>query len=270
MTFESREESVEEGAPVELYTFRVYSTNYYYTSAATVQTLDATDYAPYAISHGEISQTEDLERNDLTLDVPLDFPILDFYEAAPPSDVIFLTVVSKHRDDTGTAVIWTGRVLNATREGGIGKIACENVFTSLRRMGLRRLYSRLCPHVLYGPRCRAVEATHEVFAVIDGVNGSSIDSTTFALVPDGRYAGGLIEYEVSPGRLERRGIKSHVGSTVEMTHPIPDLPALATVRALPGCKHTLPDCNDVFANVINYGGWAFVPKQNPMGSSSVF
>lgn len=270
MTFETREVSVQDGAPVELYTFTVYDTLYRYTSAAQNVTHQSQFYQAYAINRSEIESTDELPRNDLTIDCPLDFPILAFYDSAPPSDVILLSISRFHRGDLDSVVWWRGRVLNGKREGDRGLLYCENKFTALKRTGLRRLYTSMCPHVLYGPACRVVEASFSATATLDGVSGIELDSTAFAALPDGRLAGGLISWEPEAGRIERRGIKSHVGQRVEITHPIPGLESLATVTYSPGCTHQRQVCDQVFDNIVNYGGFPFVPRQNPMGNTSVF
>src|SRR5690606_11420771 len=102
------------------------------------------------------------------------------------------------------------------------------------------------------------------------VSGISIVSSVLATYPDDRFAGGLIEYEPTPGRIERRGIKSHVVDTILITHPVPDLSAFDDIYVYLGCKHTLDDCEDTFSNSINYGGWPYIPRISPMGQSSVF
>lgn len=270
MTFEIVEASVQDGAPVELYTFTVYGVNYRYTSAAADLVFASQTYVAYAINRPEIESTDELPRNDLDLDVPLDFPVLDFYDSAPPSDVIRLQIQRFHRGDNQAAVWWRGRVLNGERVGGKGVLHCENKFTSLKQTGLRRLYGAMCPHVLYGAACRKVEADVQISLQLDGVAGVQLSAAIFDTYDDGRFAGGIIYYEPSPGRIEKRGIKSHVGNTIEITHPIPGLLALTTILASPGCKHVREDCDGFHHNIENFGGFPFVPKQNPMGSTSVF
>ena len=271
MTFDARETSIQDGEPIELWVFSVYGVNYRYTTAAEDYVFFASTYLARALSHTPFEQTTELPKNNITLYVPRDFEILQFFESMPPSDVILLQIFQTHRGDTDAVPGWTGRVMNSSRKGRVAELYCENVFTSLKRMGLRRPYSLQCPHVVYDPNsCRAVEADFEFTAILDSVAGITLQSTAFAGYPDGRLAGGLLEWEPTPGRLEKRGIKSHVGNTIELTHPVDEMPTLASVRMLPGCKHTLADCDDFFDNVLNYGGTPFIPQKNPMGNSSVF
>lgn len=270
MAFESREESVEQGAPIELYVFRVYSTNYYFTTAAEDVTVGPVTYQATTLSRSAIEETSEIPRNNITLSVPSDFQMLAFYDGVPPSDVILLSILRMHRGDGDVQPWWNGRVVNGMRQGERGQLHCESVYTSLKRTGLRRLYSRLCPHVLYGAACRAQDSLFRVTVALDGVDGITLSSSLLSTFPDGRFAGGFIEWEPTPGRIEKRGIKAHTGSQILITHPIPDIQGLDEIKVYLGCQHTLTDCDDTFNNAVNYGDFPFVPRQNPMGQSSVF
>lgn len=270
MAFETREESVEQGAPIELYEFRIYSVSYYFTTASEDVTIGPITYQASTLSRTEIEESSEIPKNNITVSVPYDFAILAYYDAVPPSDVITLRISRMHRGDSDVQPWWNGRVVNGLRLGERGQLHCESVYTSLKRTGLRRLYSRLCPHVLYGAACRAQDTSFKLTMALDGVDGITLSSSLLSAYPDGRFAGGFMEWEVTPGRIEKRGIKAHVGSYIEITHPIPDIQGLDTINVYLGCKHTLTDCHATFNNAVNYGGFPFVPKQNPMGQSSVF
>lgn len=270
MSFEGRETSVQEGAPVELYTFRVYGVNYYFTTAAEDIQIDAVTYLARPLNRTEIEETNELPRNNITVSCDRDFQMLAFYDRAPPSDVILLTISRWHRDDDEVQPWWSGRVINGVRQGARGQLHCESLYTSLKRIGLRRLYSRRCPHVLYGPACLAQDTLHRVQVTVDSVSGSEIDAANLALFADGRFAGGHMEWEATPGQIEKRGIKTHVGSRITVTHPIDGLTGLDTIFVFKGCQHTLADCTAEFANTDNYGGFPFMQPQNPFGSTSVF
>lgn len=270
MSFDGHETSIQDGSPFELFTFRVYQQNYRYTNAATDQLIDALAYEAWPIERTEIKSTSEMEKQNITLEVPTDFPILRLYDTAPPSDVITLTVGSVHRGDDDIATFWNGRVLNASRDGNRGHLYCENIYSSMKRSGLRRQYGRLCPHILYGSACRAQDTLFRISCPVDSYVGLEVHSAILASYQDERFAGGFIEWEPTPGRIERRGIKRHQGDTLVITHPIEGLVALANVWAYLGCKHTVADCTDTFDNLVNYGGWPYVPRQNPMGQSSVF
>lgn len=270
MTFEAREESIQQGAPIELYDFVVYGVHHYFTTAGEDITIGPVTYRAEPIARSEIEETDELPRNNLTLTVPRDFEMLSFYDAVPPSEVILLAIGRHHRDDSEVQPWWNGRVTNGVRLGASGQLFCESVYSSLKHAGLRRLYSRRCPHVLYGLACGAQDTLHRVLVTVGAVAGIEIDAIALAAFADGRFAGGFIEWEAIAGQKEIRGIKTHVGSRLTVTHQIPGLAALEQIFVYKGCKHDLADCNSEFANTANYGGFPFVPLKNPMGQNSVF
>lgn len=271
MTFEIREESDEDGAPIELYSFTVYGQSFHYTSASEDQEVDAVTYkGGWPIDRSKIDESQDLEKQNITLTVAQDFPILAYYDDQPPSDVITLRIKSIHRGDTEAVSFWNGRVMNGIRRGAQGVLHCENIYSSMRRFGLRRPYSRLCPHVLYGNACGISETSFKITVGVDAVGGIEIQSAALSAYADGRFAGGMIKYEPEPGRVIKRGIKAHVGDLITVTHPVEDLEGLDEIDVFLGCKHTLQDCDETFDNSENYGGWPYIPRLNPMGQSSVF
>lgn len=276
MTSESRELSVQDGSPTELWVFTIYGQNHRYTPGARDYVYLGSTYEGWPLSHTPFERTATIPKNNLTLYVTRDFPMLAFFKRLPPSDVLWLTIFLVHRGEGDVLPLWTGRVMNAERKGRKAEMYCENIFTSLRRNGLEGTYGRNCRHELYSlgdGECNANPDDFVFEAQLDSVNGLQITSAAFPAYMDGdrgRLAGGFLEYEPTPGHIERRGLKFHDGDTVEMTHAIENLAGLAEVRLWPGCAHDRTDCNDNFSNINNYGGFPFVPRLNPMGQSSVF
>lgn len=274
MGYNNYEVSEDEGSPVELYEFSFQGTTYYYTSGESDFNYNTKTYTAESIGRTEIEFTGDLPKNDLTLTVPYNFPIALLFRVAPPSDVVHLIVREIHRADTidNEAIVkWRGRVLNARwNEDMTVSLNCENFLTSMRRTGLRRLYQRQCPHILYGNACGLANTSFAISAQLTSGGGVSLQSPTFLALGDDFLAGGYVEWEKSPGVYERRAIRSHTGDTIEITYPIPELTSLDTVTVYPGCDHTLDTCRSKFNNVVNYGGFPYIPQKNPFGGNSVF
>jgi hypothetical protein len=58
-----------------------------------------------------------------------------------------------------------GRVLGVEVADDVARIRCESAQVSLKRIGLRRLYSRKCSHVLYSSACGASPITASAFVL---------------------------------------------------------------------------------------------------------
>lgn len=270
MSFDVLEKSTESGSPAELYEFAAAST-YRFTSAADDVTISATTYTQLnGLSRSAIEDTGDIYKSSLTITAPEDFVVSKLFEVYPPSQVVTLKLSRVQLADlTDVAIMWLGRVLNVAWSPGHSTITCESIFTRLKMPGLRRVYARTCPYVLYGPECKALVTAFQEIATLDAmsVDRFSISSATFAGHPDGYYTGGKFSFDAGGGVIERRGVRAHVGDTITMTHPIPLLTAASTITINPGCAHTKAVCQGTFGNLVNFGGFPYIPTINPYTNS---
>lgn len=273
MTYEAAETSADQGRPVELYTFARGATLWRYTSADRDQVVGGDTYTRQVIQRSRIEQGSEMNRSGLKLTVPRDFPIAELYRVAPPGDVVAMTLRRLHLSDADgeLATLWTGRVVNVawSQDATQATITLEPVYTSLRRTGLRRMYGKLCPHVLYGPACKVNPAAFAVEGALTAVGATTIAATAWGAKPVGWFDGGYIEW-AEGGGTERRFIVAHTGSTLTLDRRAPGLEVGAAVTAYPGCDHTLQTCHDKFDNVLNYGGTPFIPQKNPFGGGPIY
>lgn len=274
MPFQTEETSVEDSSPVELYAFTYPGENFYYTSGPLPVTYDSRDYIPVpGLSRSAITDVGEINKSALSLTAPDTFDVARLFEVAPPSDVVELVVRRLHRGDAADArIIWLGRVLNVSWQSGYSTIMCESLYTRLRSPGLRRIYSRNCPHVLYGAECGASQIAFASVVVMDTVPSSPYElaATGFGTLPAGSLAGGKLIWEPGGGIIERRGIRRHNGTAITLTHPIPGILSTSTVTVYPGCDRTRTICESRFSNLVNFGGFPYIPRKNPFGQSSVF
>lgn len=271
MAYSARETSADSARPIELYEFNREGQAWRYTSSDEPFTLSGATYNPAVIERSGLEQGTEMNRAALTLNVQRDLEIAALYQAGPPSDVITLILRQIHIDDSEARLLWSGRIITVnTWENGKAKIFLEPVYTSLRRNGLRRLYQKACPHVLYGPACNASNAVFRVVGVCAGVSGLSITIPQAQGFPAGWFAGGYLEWQTSPGIFERRFIESHNGNSVIVTVSPVGLLADVEIRLYPGCDHLISTCNSKFNNAANFGGMPFIPSLNPFGSTPIY
>ena len=227
-------------------------------------------YPRATILRGDIEQGSEINKSGLKLTVPRDIEVAQLYAVAPPSDTISLTLQQYHEGDGELATIWKGRILAVKFEGSRAEISLEPIGTSIRRNGLRRLYQRLCPHVLYSAQCGVNRTAFRIISTADTVAGITITAGEFASVADGYLDGGYVEWEIGAGIFERRFILTHVGASVTLDMPPVGLAAGAQVNAYPGCDGTMDTCNGKFSNALNHGGMRFIPTKNPYGNDPIY
>ena len=148
MPFATYETSIDSGEPVELYVFAYQGGTFYHTSASEDFDLAGVIYTSVpGLSRSQIDDTGEISKSSLTLTAPEDYIISALFEVYPPSDVVELTVYRLHRaDPTDIKTMWLGRVLNCTWSVGYSTLMCESMQTRLKQPGLRRIYSKNCPH----------------------------------------------------------------------------------------------------------------------------
>ena len=157
---------------------------------------------------------------------------------------------------------WMGRVLGVEVADDSARIRCESAQVSLKRIGLRRLYSRACSHVLYSAACGAtpILATAEVIRS----EGRQVELARLPPEVAGMLAGGWLQTPAGA----RHMIVSESTAGVELLYPVPLAPQ-TLVDLVAGCDHSVSTCAARFDNLANYGGFPFIPTKNPF-STGVF
>lgn len=276
MSFDTVESSRTKGNPVELYLFRygdVSGAHFAYTNAE--QPIDyivgATNitFAPIAIQRSEISSSGSLDKSRLTVRTSHNSELAVFFALYPPSQEVSLTVFEGHLSDETFHIIWVGRVLGSSQEVNETVYSCEPASTSLKRTGLKRNYQHGCPHVLYGPQCRASSVGRTSTTSVSAVSGAIVNLAGGWFTEGNlqQFVNGTFYWSATDGRSEIRTIIKILdgGASILLSGPAPTLAAGMTVELKFGCKHTVEDCENVFANVQNFGGQPYIPLKNPIG-----
>lgn len=270
MTYATVEASVQTGRPVELYEFLDGATAYRYTSADGDVVYGGNTYTAAPISRSSVEATSEVARLALNITCSRDLSILNLFSIMPPSEIISVTVRRLHAGDGEAITLWMGRILDVALNPSSAEIHCESVYTSLKRVGLRRLYQKGCPHVLFEVECALNRATFAITRAVVAVTGTSITVSSLAGWGDGYLSGGYLEWESTAGYFERRAVRSQVGDVVTIGFALPGLAATDTVTIYPGCDHTLATCIAKFSNGLNYGGMPYWPTKNPFDGTIIY
>lgn len=272
MTFLAIEKSLQQASPDELYRFRRGVTNWFYNAGLSDVLYLGNTYTPFPIERDAIVQTKELNRNNIVLRVPRNFDVIQSFIHFPPTEIVEVEIVRRHREDTANefSVIWNGRIVNIEWKGTIAEVICESAFTSIRRPGIHRHYQSTCPHALYGNQCRVNQQLFRDTDTVSGISGTDLTIVFAGTRADGYYDGGFLVYTDADGVVEKRMITSHVGTTVSLMAAIESLTVGASVEFFAGCKHDLDDCENKFSNLDNYGGFPFTPPFTPFGGTTIF
>lgn len=244
------------------------------TDAEVPITLQSGVYRVTAIDHAEVKASGTLDNTKLEVRCPFDSPLTRIFLSYPPDRTTTLTIRQGDMNDLEGEfpVIWSGRILAFSVDNIEARFDCEPIGTAVRRPGLRRNFQYGCPHVLYGPQCKANRAARTVTSRAFSITGSAIE------LPGGwhgpfdtvKFNGGLAEWQVPAGSLITRTILQVNGNTLILGGLPTGLTTSLDIRLSVGCNHQLSDCRNLHHNTPNYGGQPWIPLKNPVGNYNSF
>lgn len=260
MTFESREASVHDGAPLECYRFVQGEESWLLTSADDPVTLPSGTYQPEAISRGELDHSQESLSGALEITLPGTHALVAPYIPYAPPRPTAVTLYRAHRGEESDArVRFVGRVGSVRFDGAAAVLRCLPLDAAFQRSLPILTFQSLCQWALYGPGCGINATAYRELATVTAVSGSTVTALAFAGHADGWWTNGWIE---GPGG-EVRFVVAHAGQVVTVAEPIPGLAPGQVVAAYAGCDRTEATCAGKFTNLANHMGWARIPTRNP-------
>lgn len=272
MSYDALEAARDDGAPLFLYRFA--------RGAAVVAELagNASDvaalgsnFAASAIEHGRHRIGGSAKRARLDVRLPLSDPFARSFLAGAAPRVTTLTIWRGHRGDGEWRVAWKGRVEGARPDGARITLRCADVFSTLKHPGLVERATRTCRHVLYAEQgCGLDRAAFTLAATATAIDGLALTVPAAADQPDGTYLGGLVEHAGALGWITR-----HAGATIVTRAPVAGLVeamaagGTAAIGLAPGCDRSRTTCAGRFDNALNFGGFPFMPLDDPFALTSI-
>lgn len=253
---------------VELYAFEGASGSFYLTPHEFDVEIDGERYERCPIERSALALGAEAAKSALELKLPPDHALVrHLLQAAITGEATAVRLAVARRDAWGDAwwlsgTRWMGRVLGVEVADDAARIRCESAQVSLKRIGLRRLYSRACSHVLYSAACGAtpISASAEVISS----EGRQVELANLPPEVAGMLAGGWLEADTGA----RHMIVSEWTEGVELLYPVA-IEVGTWVQLTAGCDHSTSTCQSRFDNLDNYGGFPFIPTKNPF-STGVF
>jgi hypothetical protein len=272
MAFETVEESVEDGQPIELYSFENLEEQFYYTSAQETITYSGRNYIPVPIKRSppEIQSSQSDRR--IIVEMPITNPFALRYVPTLPASPDHMTLYRYHSTDGGTPEVvlyFSGEVSNVAFTENRAKV---NVLSDGRVLGTvipKQTCRNLCNHVLYDTRCGVNQASKTTATNVVAISGGDLEVTLSgsglsAKASGGAYKGGVM----SRNNIENRMVLKYTdlgGDQVKFFIMIPFqfLEVGTPIDISLGCTHSIGTCDSRFNNVERYGGFPYVPRKNP-------
>jgi hypothetical protein len=243
-----------------------------YTDSDKPITFGGNVYDPLPVKPGKVKQDGGLERVSFQITVPRNAGIAALLREFRPAHSMVLTVLQgQATDGTGLFVPrWHGRITSTKRKGEQLEIVGIPSAAALSRAGLTRNYQIGCPHVLYGPMCKADRDAATRTGTISSITGDQItlNSGWEGSFAKDKYITGVVEWTRSNSRIERRRILAVAGETLTLSGPPTELAPTDTVSVILGCNQTVFDCVDLHNNIHNCGACPTIPNKNPLASEA--
>ena len=283
MSYQALDESIQDGQPIELYRFSNNEEVFTLTSGQEEVEFDSETYVPTPMSRANTLLTSIEASSTLEITMPSTEDFVRRYINTVPASLDSVIVRRFHSTDGGTPeviVLLSGVVSSVTFKNDLASIVVDRGTADLDQTIPKQSSRGNCNHIHYDNRCKVAIGSFsligDVSAILDG--GFTIDinfgvnvvaATGFAfsaqMTDDPTY------FDV--GHLERGSFEFRMMQSIDdqgsntgrlgLLVPFQTISVGSAMRMAAGCSHTVSACVNKFSNIINYGGFPFVPERNP-------
>ncbi len=246
-------------------------TAYHFTSADSDITYNNDEYLSIPISRSNIDVKSDVKSTNITVIMSIDNSFARYWLFNDYDE--FLSFELIEYDGITASTLWIGQLGAIKAESDKLYLIFELEYTSLSRIGLRRVYQRLCSHVLYGQGCRLKKSVVLTTGIITAINNNVLTVPVAAGESDHYFTYGIIE----DTNGNTRYITNHEGSLITINKPSQafqdefDSEGDVDIKLYPGCDKTTTTCLTKFDNLDNYGGFPYIPTdENPFKKFYLF
>jgi hypothetical protein len=283
MTYLALDESVQDGQPIELYRFSNNEEVFTLTSGQDEVVYQTETYVPTPMQRANTKLTSIEAPSTLEITMPATEDFVRRYIATVPASLDRVVVSRFHSTDGGTPeviVLLSGTVSSVTFKGDLAAITVDRGTAILDQTIPKQSSRGNCNHIHYDARCKVsvggFSVTGEVSAILDG--GFTIDVNfgvsevaatglqfSAQMTSDDTYFNighlerGSFEFRMMQSIVDQGSNVARLGLLI----PFQTAPIGTVIRMAAGCDHTVDHCNLKFSNIINYGGFPFVPPTNP-------
>ncbi len=255
-------------AVIELYKFTCGEEIFCYAAADVSENYqhEGLVYEPMYISRTNLKYSEDFVKDVLSVTMFAATPFTDKWKDGRPEFPTTLTVYRGSFRTRNYTPVWQGLVRGASYNySGTDyscELSCETPVVLMERAGLTRRYQVTCPHKLFSPLCGASQAANS-FSVLLGnnINGYTIEVPSMPADASHFIGGQMVKADGS-----RRFITSAEGNTITLERSFA-VTSGDVVTIIKGCNKSFETCIGIFGNHLNYGGFPWLPSNDPFTST---
>jgi hypothetical protein len=237
----------------ELYLFTDGTQNIGFSPHLFSETWEGTLYTATAVSRSSLNLSGNLAKSQITFTFPNTTEFAKRRVFDLPGEGWDVRIYEDK------VLLWSGRVIGATLAGTKINIVTDSGEKASSRNPTGARFALHCWKNLYSTTCGAIK---ENFLTTLAVTVSGTTVTLPGVQDLNKFAGGVMEKAGESRRIIRNS-----GTTLEISTPFVSS-ASGSADLYPGCALTSVDCTK-FNNLVNFGGFEYIPILNPTERSGL-
>ena len=257
--------------------FKIYRQGvyYYYSNSKKAIEYDSNTYEPENINVKDSLQINDSQLDsNLTVQIATSSQLIEDLKLSYDNYPFNIEIYRIQNRDAGTAEqMWKSNISSFTiTDYKMSSLMCEGFLSESYTNALTRIFATGCRHILYDNSkfgCKVNKLNHETSDTILAIitNRKIRFSMSTERNPD-YFIGGIIDFGdniirdiTNTTRMDDGGTHYY---TLTLIKPIPNTIEVGdAIKLYPGCKHNSDDCINKFNNIDNFGGYEYIPRNNP-------
>jgi uncharacterized phage protein (TIGR02218 family) len=251
-------------AVVELFNISAPGMSHFlYTDSNVGLTFHDNYYIPYPINRGKISYSTDLKVDETNITLAKNWGTdMAIYKNVLAGATVQITRVSLGDINNDYVLLFDGDVSDTRVDEATIDLRCTTLDFLNFELPKRELQVA-CNWQLYGPYCGVDPDDFSVTTTggLDTTTPDKLSHSSFLTGATQHFRGGFVVGLSGNNNELIRHITNHQGSQLSVLPPFPfDFETDVNVRVVQGCDHSTTDCEDIFDNLDNYGGFPFIPN----------
>jgi hypothetical protein len=282
MAYIDKEDSVQDGQPIELHRFSNSEEVFLYTNGPDPVTYNFETYDPIAISRSSPKLEQVQESRDMRVQVGIRNAFALRYILDTPASLDRYQMFRQHSTDLATPQtiqIFEGDVTRVQFNKNEAEIHIKNVGSILERLIPRQTTRNACNHILYNTHCGAAQGNFSMVVEVTNISEDgqeiTVDGGTNTITDTGLQLSAQITDDsayflggvITRGGIENRMVRisTNPGGNISVLTVSFHFQILAVGDPLilsAGCDLSFPVCGTRFDNKLRYGGFPFIPNKN--------
>lgn len=156
---------------------------------------------------------------------------------------------------------WQGRLLSSSLQGNYIILTCDSGEKSTSRIPSGAKFSEHCWKILYSANCGVNKENFKSTYTIVSVSGLEIFFPITEV--DNYFFGGIVEFAG-----QKRRITFQTSTGIKISEKFTGITPSGLIDLYPYCNLTGVGCS-AFGNLINFGGFEYIPFKNPMDKTGL-